>query len=157
MTQEPAPDANQPAIEVIPQNENAEQGSNSGEEGTTDDTSMGDMDMSMGTDVGMEMPIADSDVSVPPDAVVFDITGENFAFNPSEMRVKEGDTVVVRFRSTDGFHDWVVDEFDARTARVNTGGTTQVTFVADKKGTFEYYCSVGNHRERGMVGTLIVE
>ena len=34
---------------------------------------------------------------------------------------------------------------------------TSVTFIADQEGSFEYYCSVGNHREEGMVGTLIVE
>lgn len=34
---------------------------------------------------------------------------------------------------------------------------TSVTFVADETGTFEYYCSVGNHRGQGMIGKLIVE
>jgi plastocyanin len=29
--------------------------------------------------------------------------------------------------------------------------------VADKKGTFEYYCSVGQHRALGMKGKLVVE
>jgi uncharacterized cupredoxin-like copper-binding protein len=32
-----------------------------------------------------------------------------------------------------------------------------VQFVADKTGTFEFYCSVGNHRQMGMVGTLVVQ
>lgn len=36
-------------------------------------------------------------------------------------------------------------------------GVTSVTFVADTLGTFEYYCSVGNHRAQGMVGNLVVE
>jgi len=73
------------------------------------------------------------------------------------MRVKEGDEVSITFRSVDGFHDWVVDEFDAATEKVETDGETTVTFIADKTGTFEYYCSVGQHRANGMVGTLIVE
>lgn len=88
---------------------------------------------------------------------VFDVEGVNFAFDVEEIRVKEGETVTVNFKSTDGFHDWVVDEFDAATARVQTGGETSVTFVASAKGEYEYYCSVGNHRAQGMVGTLIVE
>ncbi len=54
-------------------------------------------------------------------------------------------------------HDWVVDEFDAKIAQVAAGKTTSVEFVADKTGTFEYYCSVGKHRQNGMVGKLIVE
>ena len=90
--------------------------------------------------------------------VTFDISGVNFAFDVEEMRVKKGDTVTVNFTSESGFHDWVVDEFDAATAQVKDGeGTTSVTFVADQTGEFEYYCSVGQHRAQGMIGTLIVE
>lgn len=91
------------------------------------------------------------------DAKTFEITGKNFEFSQKEIRVKEGDTVRIEFSSTDGFHDWVVDEFGAATSRVQTGESVSVEFVADKAGEFEYYCSVGNHRELGMVGTLIVE
>lgn len=93
---------------------------------------------------------------------IFVLTGENFKFlmdgqEALEIRVKKGDKVRVEFTSVDGFHDWVVDEFDAATKRVQTDGTTFVEFVADKKGTFEYYCSVGQHRANGMRGQLIVE
>jgi nitrite reductase (NO-forming) len=91
-----------------------------------------------------------------PDVTV-EISGRNFAFDKEEIRVKEGQTVKVVFTSASGFHDWVVDEFSARTAQVMTGNSSSVTFVADKKGTFEYYCSVGAHRANGMYGKLIVE
>jgi plastocyanin len=87
----------------------------------------------------------------------FTVTGKNFEFSMGEIKVKKGDTVTINFSSTDGFHDWVVDEFDAATERVNPGSDTSVIFVADKTGTFEYYCSVGTHRQLGMVGNLIVE
>ena len=87
----------------------------------------------------------------------FQVSGVNYSFDPEEIRVSEGDTVTIELTSDEGFHDWVVDEFDAATERVNAGETTSVTFVADQAGTYEYYCSVGNHRELGMVGTLIVE
>lgn len=88
----------------------------------------------------------------------FDISGKNFEFDLAEIRVKEGDTVTINFTSESGFHDWVVDEFDAATDQVRPDdGVTSVTFVADQKGTFEYYCSVGSHRANGMVGNLIVE
>ena len=92
----------------------------------------------------------------------FVITGQNFKFmmnnqeNP-ELRVKEGDKVRIEFSSTDGFHDWTVDEFNAATEKVQTGSSTSVEFIASKKGTFEYYCSVGSHRQEGMKGSLIVE
>lgn len=110
----------------------------------------------LNTDIQMEFPIPDVDVSNI-STQVFNLTGTNFAFDVKEIKVKKGDTVVINFISDEGFHDWVVDEFDARTARVQTGGTTNVTFIADKTGIFEYYCSVGSHRANGMVGKLIVE
>lgn len=87
----------------------------------------------------------------------FDVKGTNFAFDVKEIRVKKGDKVTINFESAEGFHDWVVDEFKAATKQVNPGTPTSVTFVADAAGTFEYYCSVGKHRQNGMVGTLIVE
>jgi len=75
--------------------------------------------------------------------------------NP-ELRVQQGDKVRIEFTSTKGFHDWVVDKFDVATERVRDGGSTFVEFVAENKGTFEYYCSVGEHRTTGMKGNLIV-
>lgn len=87
----------------------------------------------------------------------FNVTGHNFAFSDTEIRVKKGEKVTINFESTDGFHDWVVDEFNAATKQVQPGTKTSVTFTADKAGTFEYYCSVGRHRAMGMVGKLIVE
>lgn len=90
-------------------------------------------------------------------AKAFNITGKPFEFSQKEIRIKKGDTVTINFESTNGFHDWVVDEFSARTEQVRPGTKTSTTFVADKAGTFEYYCSVGNHRAEGMKGKLIVE
>ena len=93
----------------------------------------------------------------------FILTGENFKFvmnsvDNSEIKVKQGDKVRIEFVSTKGFHDWVLDEFDAATGQVrDTDGMTFVEFVADKKGTFEYYCSVGEHRANGMKGAFVVE
>lgn len=88
---------------------------------------------------------------------VVNLSAKNFVYSAAEIRVKEGERVRVIFASTQGYHDWVVDEFSVATKRVNEGQTAEVEFVADKKGSFVYYCSVGNHRELGMTGTLIVE
>lgn len=92
----------------------------------------------------------------------FNLTGENFKFimdgtEAPDLRVKLGDTVRINLTSTDGTHDWVVDDFGAKTERVDTGESASVEFVANEAGTFEYYCSVGQHRANGMRGNLIVE
>jgi|SRR3989344_6946697 len=93
----------------------------------------------------------------------FVLTGENFKFsmdgvdNP-QIKVRQGDRVRIEFKSTQGFHDWILDEFGAATEKVrDTDGMTFVEFTADKKGTFEYYCSVGEHRANGMKGVFVVE
>ena len=96
------------------------------------------------------------DVDVAPPKVI-NITGRNFSFSQAEIKVKKGDRVIINFESTDGFHDWVADEFNAHTERVSTGQKSSVEFIADKTGTFEYYCSVSSHRAMGMKGRLVVE
>lgn len=101
-----------------------------------------------------------SDVDEPVEARLFrevNITGKNFAFSQTEIQVKKGDFVRINFKSTDGLHDVTIDAFNAKTDRVSTGNSSSVDFGADKAGTFEFYCSVGNHRQMGMIGKLIVE
>jgi plastocyanin len=87
----------------------------------------------------------------------FTISAENFSFDLKEMKVKKGDTVKVIFKNMEGTHDWVIDQFNARTKKIGVGQIETIQFVADKSGTFEYYCSVGTHRQMGMKGNLIVE
>jgi cytochrome c oxidase subunit 2 len=89
--------------------------------------------------------------------VVVDVVGTDFEYDIKEIRVKKGDTVTINLKSVGGFHDWVLDEFDAASPRINEGEETSVTFVADTVGTFQYYCSVMSHRQKGMIGYLIVE
>jgi len=87
----------------------------------------------------------------------FEISAKPFEFSVKEIRVKKGDKVKINLTVTQGMHDWVMDEFNAKTKVVQTGQSDSVEFVADKTGTFEYYCSVPTHRQQGMVGKLIVE
>jgi plastocyanin len=93
-----------------------------------------------------------------PEHKVIDVIGTDFEYDIKQIKVKKGDTVTIYFKSNEGFHDWVVDEFNAATDRVTEkDGVTSVTFVADKVGTFQYYCSVMSHRQMGMIGYLVVE
>lgn len=110
---------------------------------------------SLGDDSGMEFPTIEDESLLSKKEFTFD--GFDFGYDLKEIRVKEGDTVTINLTVSDGFHDWVIDEFGAATKQIRTGDTASVTFVADKTGTYEYYCSVGQHRANGMVGKLIVE
>lgn len=98
-----------------------------------------------------------SDAAMVSDVKEVVVEGSAFKFMPAEIKVKKGQTVKIVFKNTGGMHDFVVDEFKAKTKIIKANETDTIQFVADKAGTFEYYCSVGNHRAMGMKGNLIVE
>lgn len=87
----------------------------------------------------------------------FMVEASNFKFLPTEIKVKKGDKVKITFKNTGGTHDFVIDEFNVESKRINGGSQDIIEFTADKAGTFEFYCNVGNHRSMGMKGNLIVE
>lgn len=87
----------------------------------------------------------------------FTVSGKNFSFAPATMRVNEGEKVRITFKNDSGTHDLVVEGYNARTKILQAGQSETIEFLADKTGTFEYYCSVGTHRQQGMKGTLIVD
>jgi plastocyanin len=97
-----------------------------------------------------------SSPTVLPETKTFTVTASNFAFSLKTIQVNKGDRVRIVFKDESGTHDWVVDEFNARTKVLQSGQSETIEFVADKSGSFEYYCSVGNHRQMGMKGTLTV-
>ncbi|HEX6976777.1 MAG TPA: cupredoxin domain-containing protein [Patescibacteria group bacterium] len=115
------------------------------------------------TALNSDLPTATPNSTVQPVATTqgtsqtFTVEGGDFFFKPNEIRVKKGDTVKIIFNNSNGVHDFVIDEFNVRTKTIPDGESDTIEFVADKAGSFEYYCSVSNHRRLGMKGTLIVE
>ena len=94
--------------------------------------------------------------------VVIRMDGGRFWFEVDGVRnpdivVQQGDFVRIEFTSVDGNHDVVIDELGVASEVVSDDQSTYVEFIADQVGEFEYYCSVGSHREQGMYGTFIVE
>ena len=80
-----------------------------------------------------------------------------FAFDPAQIRVKKGDLVRIRVKSTDVTHGFAINEYGInRTLQPNQEEV--IEFTADRQGTFTFYCSVycgAGHSN--MRGTLIVE
>ncbi len=120
-----------------------------------DDAAM-ENDLSGGTDY-FDTTIAPVNPSANQSAKEITIIGSNFKFSPNEIKVKQGDLVRVTFKNSDGMHDWQLPQFNAGTAVIQAGQQQTVEFTANQPGQFEYYCSVGNHRQMGMKGTLIIE
>ncbi len=88
---------------------------------------------------------------------VIEVEGGEFYFKPNEIRVKKGQEVTLVLNNVNGFHDLVIDELNVRTKQIQGGQSERVTFTPTEAGSFEYYCSVGKHRQMGMKGTLVVE
>lgn len=90
-------------------------------------------------------------------ATTINVEAGSFYYKPAEIKVKKGDKVRLVMKSKDMMHDFNIDELGVKIPITKSGETNEVEFVAEKAGTFEYYCSVGQHRSRGQVGRLIVE
>ena len=85
------------------------------------------------------------------------VEGSPFKFVPDTITVKKGEKTRIIFKNISGMHDFNVDELGIKTKIINTGEEDFAEFTPTEAGTYEFYCSVGNHRQMGMKGTLIVE
>jgi len=109
-----------------------------------------------------EMMEDDDKSMVEPEAMMEDanhvkLVAENFTFGTQEIRVKQGETLKLSVMNKQGIHDIVIDELDVNSGIIPEGETMEIEIPTDKPGTYEYYCSVMEHRKMGMVGTLIIE
>ncbi len=75
------------------------------------------------------------------DVKEFAITAKNWEFLPSEIRVNRGDKVKFTVTSEDIDHGFAIAEFGIK-EKIEGGETKTIEFVADKQGTFIYFCSV---------------
>lgn len=87
----------------------------------------------------------------------YSITLSNFTFSEDVIEVKAGETIKVYLETTQGTHDFVIDELNVQSTTLNTGASEviEITAPADAAGKeFAFYCSIGKHRENGMEGIL---
>lgn len=87
----------------------------------------------------------------------FNLTAKTWSFEPSTITVKKGDTVKLAIKSLDVPHGFALSSFGINKT-LNPGETVNVEFVADKAGSFPFFCSVScGSGHGGMRGTLVVE
>lgn len=85
------------------------------------------------------------------------VEGGMFYFKPNTITVKKDQPVTITFTNKEGLHDFVVDDLNVKSEVIGAGKSTVVSFTPTKAGTYEFYCSVGDHKAKGMKGTLVVE
>ncbi len=91
------------------------------------------------------------------DTKVFNIDASDFKYSQKEIRVKKGDKVKIILNVVQGFHDLSIPEYNVKTKRMKAGSQETIEFIADKQGSFEYFCTLEGHKAMGQFGKLIVE
>jgi cytochrome c oxidase subunit II len=85
------------------------------------------------------------------------MVAKKWSFEPETITVKQGDTVLLHVESIDVKHGISLPAFGVN-ENLNAGETVDIEFVADKKGSFPFICSVWcGVGHGGMKGTIIVE
>jgi plastocyanin/ferredoxin len=69
------------------------------------------------------------------------VEASNFAYRPAEIRVNQGDRVVLEFTSADVVHGLSLDGYDLN-LKAEPGHSARAEFVATAPGTFRFRCSV---------------
>jgi heme/copper-type cytochrome/quinol oxidase subunit 2 len=77
----------------------------------------------------------------------------------AELHVREGDVVHVVFSADDIPHSFTIDAPYRIDKRASPGKPVTFDFLADKPGTFEFYCNIAvdERCRKDLRGTLIVD
>ena len=89
---------------------------------------------------------------------VVEVSATEFAFDPSNIQLDEAGTYTFRLTNDGEFEHALEIEgqgIEEETDVIGGGETAELT-VDLAEGEYEIYCPVGNHREMGMEGTLVV-
>ena len=82
----------------------------------------------------------------------------NWGFTPTEIKVKQGEVITLKIKSSSGAHGVGSRELGFASGTIAEGEEKSVTFTADKKGTFGFYCNVYCGKGHGeMKGKITVE
>ncbi len=137
-TQPPVQDMMEDGIPAPPDAPGAESGMpTGGEEGTEEMMVQGD-------DEGEEI-------------MEVDLIAKKFEFSPDTITVEQGVKVVINAKSIDVAHGFSLPDFNIN-ERLEPNQEVRIEFVADKKGTFSFFCSVPCGSGHGsMRGKLIVQ
>ncbi len=84
------------------------------------------------------------------------LTARQWEFEPATANVQLGDKVKLIITSTDVTHGFSLPDFNVN-AQLEPGQTTELVFIADRPGTFDFFCSVFcGSGHSGMRGRLVV-
>lgn len=86
------------------------------------------------------------------------ISGSEFSFSPNAITLKAGEETQIRFKNTGKVpHNLTISELGVSTRTIPGGQEDVITVTAPKAGEHTVYCSVGTHKQMGMVGKMEVK
>ncbi|MFA5163045.1 MAG: cupredoxin domain-containing protein [Patescibacteria group bacterium] len=86
---------------------------------------------------------------------IFDIKGEDNAYNPSKIIARVGDTVHVNFTAVDKDYDIIFPDY-SMSQQAKMGQTKVLEFQALQEGDFLYYCQACGGPNSTAVGHIII-
>jgi len=99
----------------------------------------------------------DANRPVEPGARKIPVGATSFEFDPDEITIDAGEDVTIVLTSDDVSHDFVIDGQGGHIVGTDGSGTARGGLRIDKRGSYEFYCSLPGHRDGGMEGTVVVE
>ncbi|MBI4143839.1 cupredoxin domain-containing protein [Candidatus Woesearchaeota archaeon] len=107
----------------------------------------------------IEEPVVTPQEQVEPETTAvkeFRVVASQWKFTPNTIEVSQGDRVRIIAHSEDVTHGFVIKEYDI-SMQLDDNTEKTVEFVADKKGTFSFFCNIPcGSGHGGMRGQLIV-
>jgi plastocyanin len=88
-----------------------------------------------------------------------EIVGTEFQLEPAEVQLDDPGTYTFVLRNEGGtIHALEVEGHgvEEETGEIEAGETAELTVELPEAGEYELYCPVGNHKDEGMEGTIVV-
>lgn len=90
--------------------------------------------------------------------IVVAVGDEEYSFSPSSISLTQGEETKIIFKNNGKLpHNFVIDGLEISTKTIGSGKEDSAIVKADKTGKYTFYCSIGNHRQLGMEGQLLVK
>jgi uncharacterized cupredoxin-like copper-binding protein len=127
-----------------------------------DDDDRGDLNVQTGTGTGAETGTATTETSTEPAGAASEtirVRETEFALDPANPRISS--TGVVEFRVANAgkvVHSLEVEgpEGEQETDAIQPGDSATLKVNFNRAGRYEWYCPIGDHRDRGMGGEITV-
>jgi cytochrome c oxidase subunit 2 len=88
-----------------------------------------------------------------------EVTASRYKFDPARIEVKQGGVVLLELRSADTDHGLAIKAYGVKVAIPKGGQPVEVSFVADRVGTFPIECSeyCGSGHKRMKAELVVTE